>query len=111
MIISSSPDTPEAQQALELAQSLSEAGNELCIFYLQDGVYHAVDPRGSREILSNGKVVHYCLREDLEMRGFKAEDVAHPVTLSDYDDLVDLMMENPGRPLELSKGPCGILSA
>ena len=51
------------------------------------------------EILSNGKVVHYCLREDLEMRGFKAEDVAHPVTLSDYDDLVDLMMERSGQTL------------
>ena len=99
MIISSSPDTPEAQQALELAQSLLEAGNELGIFYLQDGVYHATNPRGSHEILSNAKVVHYCLREDLEMRGFKADDVAHPVTLSDYDDLVDLMMEKSGQTL------------
>ncbi len=99
MIISSSPDTPEAQQALELAQSLLEAGNELGIFYLQDGVYHAVDPRGSREILSNRKVVDYCLREDLEMRGFTTEDVAHPVTLSDYDGLVDLMMERSGQTL------------
>jgi hypothetical protein len=33
------------------------------------------------------------------MRGFKAEEVAHPVTLSDYDDLVDLMMEKSGQTL------------
>ncbi len=99
MLISSSPDTHEAKQALELAHSLLEAGNELGIFYLQDGVYHAMNPSGSRQILSDGKVAHYCLREDLEMRGFKAEDVAHPVTLSDYDDLVDLMMERAGQTL------------
>ena len=99
MLISSAPDTPEARQALELAGTLLEAGNELGIFYLQDGVYHAVNPSGSGEILSNRKVTRYCLREDLEMRGFKAEEVAHPVTLSDYDDLVDLMMEKSGQTL------------
>jgi sulfur relay protein TusB/DsrH len=93
MLISSSPDTPEARQALELAKSLWEGGNELGIFFIQDGVYHTVNPSGSQEILSEGKVPRYCLTEDLEMRGFGAQDVILPVKLSDYDELVDLMME------------------
>ena len=96
MLISSSPDTPEARQALELAKSLWEGGNELGIFFIQDGVYHTVNPSGSQEILSEGKVPRYCLTEDLEMRGFGAEDVVLPVKLSDYDELVDLMMEESG---------------
>ena len=96
MLISSSPNTPESRQALELARSLWEEGNELGIFFLQDGVYHTVNPSGSQEILSEGKVPRYCLTEDLEMRGFGAEDVVLPVKLSDYDELVDLMMEGFG---------------
>ena len=51
---------------------------------------------GSPGILSEGKVPRYCLTEDLEMRGFGAEDVFLPVKLSDYDELVDLMMEGSG---------------
>ena len=96
MLISSSPNTPEARQALELAKSLWEGGNELGIFFIQDGVYHAVTPSGTQEILSEGKGPLYCLTEDLEMRGFGAKDVILPVKLSDYDQLVGLMMKEFG---------------
>ncbi len=99
MLISSAPDTPEAQGALQLAQDMLEAGNDLAIFYLQDGVFHAMKRAASGGTLSNAHVAFYCLREDLEMRGFKAEDVARTVTMSDYDDLVDLMMERSAQTL------------
>lgn len=93
MLISSSPNTAESHQALELAGALSEQGNELGVFFLQNGVYHALNRPGSPTIFSNGKLRGYCMSEDLEMRGFGEGDVVIPVKLSNYDELVDLMME------------------
>jgi len=93
MLISSSPNTPESRQALDLAGSLWEEGNEIGIFFLQDGVYHALKATGAHRLLLEEKVAKWCLADDLEMRGFGKEDVVLPVGLSRYDELVDLMME------------------
>ena len=93
MLISSSPHIPESRQALELARTLLKEGNELGIFFLQDGVYHTLNATCAHQILSEEKIARYCLAEDLEMRGFGKEDVFLPVRLSHYDELVDLMME------------------
>lgn len=96
MLISSSPNTPESRQALEMALSLWKEGNELGIFFLQDGVYHTLNAPGAHRILTEEKIAGYCLAEDLEMRGFGKEDVILPIRLSHYDELVDLMMERYG---------------
>lgn len=93
MLISSSPQTPEAQQALELARSLRDGGNEMGIFFLQDGVYHTLNADATQDILPEGRISSYCLQEDLEMRGFRKEDVIPSVKLTTYEELVDLMME------------------
>ena len=93
MLISSSPHTPESGQALDLARGLLEQGNELGIFFLQDGVYHALNPADSPALFPNERISAYCMVEDLEMRGFRDGDVVFPVKLSNYDELVDLMME------------------
>ena len=93
MLISSSPHASESQQALELAKELLEQGNELGIFFLQDGVYHTLSSHGAPTLFSNGGLSAYCMTEDLEMRGLDEGDVVLPVKLSNYDELVDLMME------------------
>jgi sulfur relay protein TusB/DsrH len=93
MLISSSPNTPESAQALDLAKGLLEQGNELGIFFLQDGVYHTLNPVDSPTLFPNERLSAYCMTEDLEMRGFRERDVVLPVKQSNYDELVDLMME------------------
>ncbi|MGQ9630920.1 MAG: DsrH/TusB family sulfur relay protein [bacterium] len=93
MLISSSPHTPNATAALDLAGNLKKRGNDVAIYFLQDGVFHALSGEGVAKIVAEGKVNCYCLEEDLVMRGFRRRDVAPHVLLSSYEELVDLMME------------------
>lgn len=78
IIIKSSPDTPEARQALDLAKSMN-AG--ICL--LQNGVYLAVKEK-SKDI--TGFV--YALSEDMTLRGLTP---AGNVKSIDYEELIDIM--------------------
>ncbi len=78
IIIKSSPDTPEARQALDLAKSMN-AG--ICL--LQNGVYLAVKEE-CKDIA--GSV--YALSEDMALRGLKP---AGNVKSIDYDELIAIM--------------------
>ncbi len=78
IIIKSSPDTPEAQQALDLAKSMN-AG--VCL--VQNGVY-LCGKEECRNIADNV----YALSEDMALRGLKP---AGNVRSIDYDELIDIM--------------------
>ena len=78
ILIKSSPDTPEARQALDLAKSMNAA---ICL--LQNGVYLAAKEE-CRDVADNV----YALSEDMALRGLKP---AGNVRSMDYDELIDIM--------------------
>ncbi len=78
IIIKSSPDTPEAKQALDLAKAMN-AG--ICL--LQNGVYLAV-----KEEIKDISGSVYALSEDMTLRGLKP---AGNVRIIDYEEIIDIM--------------------
>ncbi len=78
ILIKSSPDTPEARQALDLAKA-TNAG--ICL--VQNGVYLATGEE-CKEVAGNV----YALSEDMALRGLKP---AGNVRSIDYEELIDIM--------------------
>lgn len=78
IIIKSSPDTPEARQALDLAKSLN-AG--ICL--VQNGVYLA-----AKEECGDIADSVCALSEDMTLRGLKP---VGNVKRIDYEELIDIM--------------------
>ena len=78
IIIKSSPDTPEARQALDLAKSMN-AG--ICL--VQNGVYLA-----AKEKINDISGSVCALSEDLKLRGLQP---AVNVKSIDYEELIDIM--------------------
>ncbi len=78
IIIKSSPDTPEARQALDLAKSMNV---DICL--IQNGVYLA-DKEECGDIAGNV----YALSEDMALRGLKPTGNVRSI---DYDELIDIM--------------------
>lgn len=68
---------------------------ELGIFLVSNGVYHAVlkEKGSSSPILDKKDAAFYVLREDLETRGFSETEVDKRVKVISYDDLVGLIMD------------------
>ncbi len=86
VMIKSTPDTPEAKQALTLASHLAAD-----VVLIQNAIYLALP--GQNESL-RGSV--YALDEDLRMRGIGPEKNIGAVKRIDYDVLVDLLATADG---------------
>ncbi len=82
-IIKSSPDTPEGMRGFKLARDMASD-----IVLLQNGVYLA-----QRERFEGfcGRV--YIIEEDMRLRGLQNEEILKDAIIIDYDELIDLMME------------------
>lgn len=78
IIIKSSPDTPEARQAVNLAKSTNAA---ICL--VQNGVYLAI-----KEKINGISGSVYALSEDMALRGLKPADNVRSI---DYEELIDLI--------------------
>jgi sulfur relay protein TusB/DsrH len=66
--------------------------DKLGIILVSNGVYHAAVKEGGRASSILGKSPHlYVLSEDLETRGFSAEQIDRRVKPVTYSDLVDLI--------------------
>ena len=68
-----------------------EVGNEVGIYLLQDGVFHALSGKNAMGLISEEKIRCYFLEEDLIMRGFRNTDLIPQARPSSYEELVDLM--------------------
>ncbi len=86
VMIKSTPDTPEAKQALSLARHLAAD-----VILIQNAVYLALP--GQNESLRGPA---YALDEDLRMRGIAPEKNIGAVKRIDYDVLVDLLATADG---------------
>jgi len=65
------------------------------IVFVQNGVYHTTLKKdGNQSPLLSKDAELYALSEDLESRGFKAEDVDSKVKVINYEGLVDLIFND-----------------
>ena len=68
--------------------------DKLGVVLVGNGVYHAVVKEGGKDspVLSKAGATFYVLSEDLETRGFTAASVSSKVKMVNYNDVVDLIM-------------------
>ncbi len=98
ILISSSPESSHALEALKLARNMKQRGREVAVYLLHDAIYHAL-PKGSQQVGAydgpgkEKEITWYCLEEDLAMRGYQREEIVPRVRLSSYDELVEMMTE------------------
>ncbi len=78
IMIKSSPDTPEARKALDIARSMNAS---VCL--LQNGVYLS-----AKEECRSIETSVYAISEDMALRGLKP---AGHVKSIDYEELIDIM--------------------
>lgn len=71
------------------------SAEELGVFLVSNGIYHAVlkENGNPSKVLDKKGATFYVLKEDLQTRGFKEEEVDSRVKVINYDDLVDLIMD------------------
>jgi len=81
VIIKSSPDTPEGRRGIKLARDMAA---DICL--IQNAVYFAQIER-----LEGFCGTAYAVREDLQLRGLKEDDIERDVKIIEWDELIDLM--------------------
>lgn len=68
---------------------------KLGIILVGNGVYHAtLKEKGSSSSLLEKSAEFYALQEDLETRGYTADDVDSKVKVVNYGDVVDLIFND-----------------
>lgn len=99
LVLRSAPGTPDALGTLDLAGTLGVAGIPVVIVLVQDAVLSALRTNSLptaqrlRALAADGAGWHY-LASDLAMRGYGPADVVEGCEPLDYDDFVDVLLEN-----------------
>lgn len=91
-MISSPPESANAKRGLALAAEWMKQGRSVKICLIQDGVYASL----ARSKMSGGleSAQWFSLADDLQIRGFKAEDLSQGVRILDYAQLVQMMLSD-----------------
>ena len=71
-------------------------GEGLGIFFVENGVYHAVIHENGRDsgVLQKKGVNYYALASDIQTRGFTTSKIDSRVNVVTYEDVVDFMMND-----------------
>ena len=93
-LISSPPESAQITRGLALAHEWQKMGHSVQIGLLQDGIYTGI--KGSAIIEDNALpgAEWFVLADDLELRGFSAQDLRTGVRTIDYPNLIKIMMED-----------------
>jgi sulfur relay protein TusB/DsrH len=83
-IVKSAPDTPEGKRGIAMARDA--AAN---VVIIQNAVYFALTDR-----LEGLPGIVYALEDDLRLRGLNNNDLKGDIRKLNYDDFIDLMVEN-----------------
>jgi sulfur relay protein TusB/DsrH len=99
LVVSSSLGEPNGLRALEIANQFRLQGKTTGVYLLQNAVLGGVNEEAKILIEAhlNSGIEFYCSEEDLTMRGFAEKDLHPQIHISDYSDLVDLMMKRYGK--------------
>ena len=95
LIISSSLTEPNGLRALKLAKQFKSQGGKIGVYLVQNAVLGVLvdEVRTQIDFSINSGIAFFCLEEDLTMRGLKRADLLSKIHISNYSDLIDLMME------------------
>jgi sulfur relay protein TusB/DsrH len=84
-------ESADTSQTYELANALSQEGNEVTIFFVQNGVFAA--RKGIKALEKIGKASVLADDYSLNERGIASKEVSSNVHVSSIDKLVDLLAE------------------
>ncbi len=103
LIISSPLTERNGLQTLELANQFKSQGKKTGVYLLQNAVLGVLDDEVKTRIESSihSGIAFFCQKEDITMRGLKREDLHPEIHISDYSDLIDLIMERYGKVIGL----------
>lgn len=101
LVLTSAPDEPRATSCLRLVRTLRQAGEDVEVLLMQDGVLLATQrPAGGRdpldEVIREG-VRFLVLEDDLRLRGFGKDDLVTPAHLVSYRMAIRRMAEEGNR--------------
>ena len=70
--------------------------DKLGVILVENGIYHAVTKENGKDspVLSKAGASFYALSDDLETRGYTANQVNSKVKIISYGDIVDLIMSD-----------------
>ena len=70
--------------------------DKLGVILVENGIYHAVVKENGKDspVLSKAGASFYALSDDLETRGYTANQVNSKVKIISYGDIVDLIMSD-----------------
>lgn len=92
-LISSPPESAQVKRGLALAGEWLNKGHSVKICLLQDGIYTGIDSPAIAED-EMPKAEWFVLADDLQLRGFSAQDLRAGVHITDYSNLIKMMMED-----------------
>jgi sulfur relay protein TusB/DsrH len=93
ILIGSSPASGKATTNFNLVRRLVDAGQEVRVCLLQDGVLAGLDGGWASAAQAQAPGAKFCaLDEDLALRGFGAEDLAASVEGLSYAELAEAIM-------------------
>ena len=84
VMVKNAPDTPEGKRGITMAREM--AAN---IVLIQNAVYFALT-----DGLEGLPGIVYALEDDLRLRGLNNNDLKGDIRRLDYDDFIDLMVED-----------------
>lgn len=97
LLIESKNPLDGGDYSFELGRQLREAGHDVSLYLVQDGVFTARRRfESGAKLLASAKAQNISLLADdvsLRQRGITRERLAEPVRVSTMDELVDLLME------------------
>jgi sulfur relay protein TusB/DsrH len=99
LLLKNAPSHPDAATGLQMAQHFQAGGNCVDVFLLQDAVLAGIAKDGALAALLAQGLDCYALGEDLQLRGYAADNLLPGVRAAGYDELVEMMMERYDRVL------------
>ncbi len=81
VFIKNAPGTPEAKRGVRIARELAAD-----IVFMQDAVYYA-----RKNALEGFCGMGYAVKDDLELRGVRPDELEKEVKVLDYGELIDLL--------------------
>ena len=93
-LISSPPDSTQAQRGLELVQEWEKQGDKVQVCLIQDAVYMGLQKNTVQIHTSLSPDQWLVLDEDLQLRGFTSSELRPGVQTINYNQLTLTLLEN-----------------
>ena len=94
LIESQSPfESPEVNHNYQLAADLAIAGNDVTLFFIENGVFVTRSAVASQELINLGQVNLLADKFSLDERGIDSKELESGIKISSVDSIVDAMSQ------------------